>query len=343
MNGGWAATRFDGRSAAGDVVLLRFDGDALVVLGRSSLERVPMAQLAVAESFEYAPRMIGLPGGRTLEVADPERTLPAAFAAAGVQPSWIVRLQQAWGAVVAALAILVGLGVLAYVEGVPFAARVIADVLPPAVERRMGENVLELLDRQVLKRSKLPASQRERIALRFREAAHVAAPGVEVRIEFRAGQVNAFALPGGIIVVFDDLLELAGDDERVLGVLGHELGHVVGRHSTRQLVQALGTGALAGLLWGDFSAMAANVPIVLGVMRYGRAFEDEADTFAIEFLRANNLSPRPLYEFLQRVRGLEGRRDRGGFPDFLSTHPDIAARAERLLRATEDYERGKLR
>ena len=101
----------------------------------------------------------------------------------------------------------------------------------------------------------------------------MAAPGVDVRVEFRAGEVNAFALPGGIIVVFDELVELAGDDERVLGVLGHELGHVVHRHSTRQLIQALGIAALAGVVWGDFSSVASNVPLILGVMRYGRAFE----------------------------------------------------------------------
>ena len=106
--------------------------------------------------------------------------------------------------------------------------------------------------------------------------------------------VNAFALPGGTVVLFDGLVDLAQDDDQILGVLGHELGHVRARHSTRQLLQALGVGAVAGLLWGDFSTVAANVPIVLGVMRYGRAFEDEADAFALAFMRANRLPPQAL-------------------------------------------------
>ncbi len=338
MSGGFAATRFNGRSAAGEIVLLRFDTDTLVVLGRASVERFPIADLAVSEGFAHAPRMIGLPDGNTLEIADPQRTLPAALEAAGVRTSWVVRLQRKWGAVVAALVLLVGLGTWAYVDGVPAASRVIASALPPTLERQLGENVFALLERQWLKPTTLDPGQRERIAARFRDAAQVAAPGVQVRIEFRAGQLNAFALPGGIIVVMDELVRLAGSDERVLGVLGHELGHVVGRHSTRQLAQALGTGALAGLLWGDFSTVAANVPIVLGVMRYGREFEEEADAFAIAFLRASDVSPRALYEFLQSVRARESRRGRDDTPDFLSTHPGIGARIERLRRAMEEFE-----
>lgn len=338
MSASWAAMRFDGRSAAGDIVLLRIDGDALVIMSRSTLARIPLKEVAIAEAFERAPRMLGLPGGQTLEVADPERTLPGALAIAGKHPSWVVRMQRGWAAVVIALAVLVGLGVWTYVEGLPIAARRLAEALPPGFDRRIGENLLALLDANSFEPSGLPPEQRARIAERFRQAAAIATPGVEARVEFRAGAVNAFALPGGIIVVFDELVELAGDDERVLGVLGHELGHVVNRHSTRQLLQALGTGALAGLVWGDFSTVAANVPVVLGVMRYGRAFENEADAYAIAFLRANNLSPRPLYEFFVRVQGLDEKRRVGEIPDFLSTHPDPYTRIERMRREVEAYE-----
>lgn len=338
MNGNWAATHFDGRSAAGDVVLVHIDGDTLVIVSRSTLERVPLAQVAVAEAFERAPRMLGLPGGETLEVPDPGRSLPAALAAAGKPPSWVVRMQRAWAAAIIALALLLAAGIWTYLEGLPIAARHVAEALPAGFDHRVGENLLELLDANSFEASRLEPERRARIIERFRQAAAVAAPGVEVRVEFRAGEVNAFALPGGIIVVFDELVELAGDDERVLGVLGHELGHVVHRHSTRQLLQALGVAALAGVVWGDFSSVAANVPLVLGVMRYGRAFEIEADDFALAFLSVNGLSPRPLYEFFLRAQGLEGKRRVDEIPDFLSTHPDSASRIERMRREVEAYE-----
>ena len=338
----WSATRFDGRSGSGDVVLLRIDGDTLVVMSRSGLDRIALRDVAVAEAFERAPRMLSLPGGHTLEVPDAERSFPAALAAAGKTTSWIVRMQGAWGAVVVALAVLVAATAWVYFEGLPIAARHVAQALPPGFDRRIGENVLELLDNNKLQPTRLAAERRAAIDARFHQAAAVVAPELDVRLEFRAGAVNAFALPGGIIVVFDELVELAGNDDRVLGVLGHELGHVVERHSTRQLLQGLGLAAIAGVVWGDFSTLASNVPLVLGLMRYGRGFEDEADDFALAFLRANNLSPRPLYEFFLRVQEQDGKQDGKRRPDqvpaFLSTHPDVNARLERMRREADAYD-----
>ena len=339
MSASWTATRFDGRSAAGEAVVLHVDDAALVIVSGASCDRIALADVGVPESFDAAPRMLALPGGHTLEVPDPLRTLPATLSASGKPPSWIVRMQRAWPAVALALMLTVGGGGWAYVEGLPIAARAIAAALPPAFDRRLGENLLELLDANVLEASTLDADRRARISRRFREAAAVAAPGVDVRLEFRGGQVNAFALPGGIVVLFDELVELSNDDDRVIGVLGHELGHIVHRHSTRQLVQALGLAAIAGVVWGDFSSIVTNVPLVLGVMRYGRAFEEEADAFAIALLRANGMSPRPLYDFFVGLLGNDTRRGREDIPTFLSTHPDVGSRIERLRQEVEAYER----
>ena len=337
----WVATRFDGRSAAGEAVVLHIDDSALVITSQASLDRIPLADIDAPEAFEAAPRMLALPDGYTLEVPDGERTLPAALAAAGKRPSWVVRMQAAWPVVALALLLTFAGGVWTYVEGLPLTAHAIAKALPPAFDRRIGENLLALLDGNALQASTLPADRKAKIEQRFREAASVAAPGVAVRIEFRSGQVNAFALPGGIVVLFDELVELSDDDDRVMGVLGHELGHIVHRHSTRQLVQALGLAAIAGVVWGDFSALVTNVPLVLGLMRYGHAFEEEADTFAIALLRANGMSPRPLHDFFVSLLGSEKRRGSDEIPAFLTTHPDVGTRIDRLRRETDAYERAK--
>jgi predicted Zn-dependent protease len=337
----WAATRFDGRSAAGETVLARIDDGSLVVVARGGTERFPLHDVDVAETFEHAPRMLALPGGATLEIPDPGRTFRSALLDAGVRDSWIVRMQRAWAAAAVAVLVIVALAVWGYARGIPVAARWIAQALPASVEARLGANVLEVLDEHRLAPSKLPRADRERITKRFYEAAARAAPGVDVRLEFRAGPVNAFALPGGTIVLFDELVALAGSDERVLGVLGHELGHVAGRHSTRQLLQALGVGAIASLLWGDLSALAANAPLVLGVMRYGREFEEEADRFSLHFMRANGLSARPLWEMFTRLQG-RNRERRGDVPEFLSTHPDTSSRIQ-WLRAEMEADEAKKR
>ena len=328
----WAATRFDGRAGTGETVLVRLDGDTLAIVARGAIERHPLRTLAIAETFDRAPAMIALPGGGTLEIPDPERTLSAALSSAGVRPSWIVRLQSMWMAVLLALACLIGGAVWAYVEGVPIAARSAAQLLPAAWERALGERALALVDSN-LRRSTLPAEDRARIEASFRQAAATVAPGVDVRLLFRAGGVNAFALPGGTIVIFDGIVQLADNDDRVLGVLGHELGHVVGRHPMRQLLQAVGLVGFAAFVWSDFSTVAANIPVILGTMRYGRAFENEADAFSVEFMRRTGRPVAALRDMFVRLQ--ETDRSGGSLPEFLSTHPGTDARIEWLDKEIE--------
>ncbi|HEX4883743.1 MAG TPA: M48 family metallopeptidase, partial [Casimicrobiaceae bacterium] len=240
MSGRWAGTRFDGRSAAGEIVALTVDASTLVVISRAGCERHAVASLAIGETFRHAPVMIGLPEGATLEVPDPGRTLQAALAAAGHRKTRVGRLQERWPAALAALVVLIGTLALAYAVGLPLAARAIVAAMPADMERRLGEGVLQAMDRHTLRRSGLAPARRKAIENTFAQAAARAAPGVEARLAFRAGPPNAFALPGGTIVVLDGLVQLAATDDELVAALGHELGHVVHKHSTRQLVQGLG-------------------------------------------------------------------------------------------------------
>ena len=332
---------FSGRHGEAVAVVMRLDGGHVVVEATDGTGRIsePLAAVRISEPFDQAPRLITLRGGGTLEVEEAAGRLARALARAGVPVSPAVRLRRWWPAVLAALAGLVALVALAYVKGVPLAARWAAERLPTGIESRMGDQMLTALDRHYLAPSRLDTQWREGLARRFAEAATKAAPGVPYRLEFRAmgeGSINAFALPGGVVVVLDGLVEFTGDEDGVLGVLGHELGHVAHRHSTRQMLQSVGVGMLAGLLWGDFSGTAASVPLVLGVMRYSRGFEREADDFAIAFLRTNKISVWPLYDFLVRLAEREEHRGIATLPDFISTHPSLVERIEHLGTAVDE-------
>ena len=148
---------------------------------------------------------------------------------------------------------------------------------------------------------------------------------------------NAFALPGGTIVVTDEMLQLlAGRDDVLLGVLGHELGHVRRRHGMRLLVQATLIGTAASIAWGDFSAVLAAAPALLGQSAYSRDFEREADDDAITLLRANGLSPAVMVELFERLaasRPAAGGADKGSAFDLgiaLASHPADAERMQRF-------------
>jgi predicted Zn-dependent protease len=154
-------------------------------------------------------------------------------------------------------------------------------------------------------------------------------------VEFRSVRsgtgINAFALPGGTIMVLDGLVAASGSDDQVLAVLAHELGHVALRHPIRRATQGVGLGLMAGLLWGDISSVAANVPAVVGLLNYSRDEEREADAFAVKVLTENGLDAQPLIDMFETFERIHGGRA-AAMPGFLSSHPSTPDRIEQLQK-----------
>lgn len=361
MSERFAAWHFDGRTAEAHAAALRIDGTALVVesAGLAGALRVPIGDARISEPFANAPRIVCTGAGETFEVAD-GAGFTRAIEAAGFPASPVVRLQRFGPAVAVALGVLVASLVFAYFEGVPAAARWAAGATPRAVQGQLGEEVLELLDEMFFVPTSLSEEERTAIETRFAAAAELAAPAHRVRLEFRGFRgdsvhegeavapetddpledpeeeeepdrmINALSLPGGTIVLLDGLVETA-DSNQVFAVLGHELGHIVHEHTMQSFFQSAGIAALAGLAWGDFSGVAASVPATLGLLRYDRALEREADDFAVRFLTIERLDAEVLCGFFELILALEsGETSDDDFPELLSTHPDMRKRIARL-------------
>jgi Zn-dependent protease with chaperone function len=264
------------------------------------------------------------------------RDLPPA---ARARESWVVRVQQSWRGTFVAAALLVAVGVAGYLWGVPLAARGVLAVTPPEADAAVGRLALEGVEGRWLQPSKVAVADRERLASAFARLVEAAFPDPRTRpvyaLRFHASRIgpNAFALPGGTIVITDELLQLMqGRDDAVLGVLAHELGHVRARHGMRMLVQVSLIGAATSVALGDFSSVLAGVPALLGQMAYSRDAEREADAESVRLLRAAGLSPVVMVEFFERARawrsGPEGRR-LGADADLgiaFSSHPADAER-----------------
>jgi Zn-dependent protease with chaperone function len=163
---------------------------------------------------------------------------------------------------------------------------------------------------------------------------------IAYRLEFRYSTIgpNALALANGTIIMTDQLAMLARNDEAVLGVLAHELGHLQHRHSLRQLLQAVGVTVLVNLWVGDVSAVLATVPTILLDQKHSRDFEREADRYAVEMLKLNGMPAAPvanLFEKMHRV-AYDGRaadeRD-GKVWEYFSSHPSDKERIEALRAA----------
>jgi Zn-dependent protease with chaperone function len=350
MSDSFAAWHFDGRTAEARAASLRVDGTTLVIESGGSSVRFPIAEASISEPFACTPRIVRTAAGETFQVTDgPGFT--RAIEAAGFRASAVVRLQRFGPAVAGALGILVASLVYGYLHVIPAAARWAAHETPRAAQQRLGEEFLEILDEHFLAPSTLSPAARTSIETRFASAAELAAPAHRVRLEFRrgrydepeggdaeqpdppeasgAGTVNAMSLPGGIIVLLDGLVAAANADQ-VFAVLGHELGHIVLEHSMQTFYRSAGVAALAGLAWGDFSGVASSVPTALGLLRYDRKLEDEADDFAVRFLTIERLDAEALCGFFEIVLELEQAAGVGDIPEFLSTHPDTELRIARL-------------
>lgn len=140
--------------------------------------------------------------------------------------------------------------------------------------------------------------------------------------------VNAFALPGGYVVVFTGLIKKAESGEEVAGVLSHELNHVLQRHGMERMVKMLGLAAVVSIVMGDqqgLIGLARQLGLELATLKFGRAQETEADVTGIKLLSDARIAPDGMIRFFERLSD----NDKGRV-ELFSTHPMSAARAERL-------------
>lgn len=330
---------YDGMSPRAHVVWLRIDGDTLVVEPREdgqSPRRFALAQVRWPERRSHGQRQTELPDGSLVQHADAGEW-DEWWAGQGLEESVIVGWQQSWrGVLVALMATVLVLGAT-WTWGVPWLSERIAMNLPESIERRVGEESLAQLDRLFLEPSQLPATQQQALQARWQGMAQRAYPagGAPAHtLSFHAAPrlgPNALALPGGHIIVTDELVRLLQDrPDALMGVIGHELGHVRHRDGMDMLVRSTFISALVGVVFGDMGGFVAAVPAALVTQAYSREAERRADLRAAELLHANGVSPAVMATFFERIRarkpGQGGAQPDDGLPIAIASHPADAER-----------------
>jgi Zn-dependent protease with chaperone function len=299
--------------------------DDLDADGRACQWELPLAEVEISERVGSIPRRLTLSGIGVFETADNE-SIDRALAALGRSPGLVHWLEERWPVAIASL-IAVAAGSLLFVRfGVPAIADLAARTLPVSVDRVLGTQTLELLDRILLDPSELPTRRQLELQQRFESMLPGPDQGRDDRLEFRAAPKlgpNALALPSGIVVMTDELVLLAEHDEELVAVLAHELGHVRGRHALRQLLQSAGVSAVAFALLGDVSsasALLSAVPVLIEA-KHSRDFEREADAFAKRWLDDNAIPAHRFDDILCRMQSESGGDEDSPFARYLSTHP----------------------
>jgi beta-barrel assembly-enhancing protease len=143
-------------------------------------------------------------------------------------------------------------------------------------------------------------------------------------------EVNAFALPGGPIVINSGLLLKADNAEEIAGVLAHEISHITRRHHVRGLVGNLGVFMVIRGLVGDLTGISANIINVgasLGSLKYSRGYETESDEYGMQLIQKANINPNGMVSFFKKLAELSKMPE---MADFISTHPSPKNRIKYL-------------
>lgn len=155
--------------------------------------------------------------------------------------------------------------------------------------------------------------------------------------------VNAFACPDGSVRVFSSLMDIMSDDE-LLGIIGHEIGHVAKRHSKKGFKQELLTGALKDGIAATGGKAAALTESTLGTMgqaligaKYSQKQENEADEYGYDFLKKNGKNPWGMVMAFEKFLDMEANSNSKSnyFQKMFSSHPETKARIKKMTEKAQ--------
>lgn len=229
--------------------------------------------------------------------------------------------------------------------GIPAATHMAVNATPQAVETAIAAGTLQSLELTFFEKSEADPERRIRLEGRFEallaaygnsETARLA-PNFELL--FRKAPLvgpNALALPGGQVILTDELLDLIDDDDLITAILAHEIGHVHHRHSLYALYRSAGVSAMILFLGGDLSQLAEDAVVqgaVLSNLASSRGMEKEADLTAVTLAGAGGYPPTALIEALEELTGSCETCDE---MSWLSTHPAFKERARAIRAAIKE-------
>lgn len=334
-----ALARFnDGKTAQTHKVQLGFANESLIIRSGETGKTIslwPYADIRVMETpksgYEYVLHCKSKPDERlafaekqTFELLEPHLHRHKS-------QSFFLEVSGGKLALLAVLTVLFG-GIL-YLS-LPSLASIVASLIPEQLEDGLGEYVEEtLFSEYPVCSSPNGDTALQQLADTLSAAAKLEHP-VHVKI-VRAPMINAVALPGNRIILFDKLVTSVNSPEQLAGVVAHEMGHVKLDHALQGIVQQLGIRAALSLVFADSgdSDMIGSATSALINSSYSRKMERAADKSAIVTLRAANLSITPFSEFFTI---LEKEGDSAGMLQYLSSHPSNHERKEAIIAEAQE-------
>lgn len=330
-----SASYFDGSTSEASPIELSFNDDGSIQLlhqGRS--ESYFLADVKFSSRLGNTPRVLTLPNASSCHIADNDLVDAFLRQHKSARTASVVHTLESRISYVIAAVLFTAIFTWAMVTyGIPSLATKIAYNLPENIDRALGQGTLETLDKIAFEPTTLDEATQTRLRKRFAEMQQHVTNSAAYRLEFRSSEdigPNAFALPSGIIVMTDELVKISKQDDELVAILAHEIGHLVHRHSVRMAMQNSAVAVLIATITGDpfsTSSLIVALPTVLVNSKYSREFETEADDYAYRYMLDNGLDTKPFADILERITGSEKDSE---FETYLSSHPGTAERVQRF-------------
>ncbi|GFE64737.1 M48 family metallopeptidase [Litoreibacter roseus] len=311
-------------SDSGRAVLTSEDG--------ATVEDVAAEDLDVASPLGSAPRRITFPGGLVFETSDHDAVTQLTGATRGGLLHHYEQFSPRLVGVIAAAVLSVW---IIWRYGLDILVTAAIALTPPILVDQIDRGTLKTIDLTMAETSTLDDAERDRVEQIFRTLLDDLPADQREKHDFTllfrsmpdVGP-NAFALPGGTVIMTDQFIEEFPGRDVLAGVLGHELGHVVEQHGLQQTYRSLGVFILIAFLAGDTGPILEDVLLegsLLLSLSYSRSHETAADEFGLALSHRAGFDPAGLAVFFEKISEMGE-----GPPEWMSTHPANENRIEAI-------------
>jgi len=323
------ALLYDGKSSKEHKVTLDFTFGRRVKIDSHGID-VALEDIIIESRLGNTPRVIEFPNGVRCKSAENDK-LDQVLLDFNLNKSKTHKIESSLVLTLGSVFLTIGFVWFMLTGGANYTANFLANILPQSSLNEMSELTLKKLDENLLEESNLTKIQHNIIQAHFKKLAN---GDSRYKLHFRSAPEigpNAFALPSGDIVLTDQLVALSRDKEYrdILGVLAHEKGHVVEKHSLRMAIKTGIASVIIGYVTGDISIIASTVPTILVNSSYSRDFEREADAHAVKEMKKMGVSTIYMAELFESLsKKYESLENNSTVGSLMSSHPLTSERIE---------------
>ena len=322
------ALLYDGKSSKEHKVTIEFTSNRRVVISSHNID-VSLDDVEIESRLGNTPRVIEFANGIRCKSKENNK-IDQILKEFGLSKSKAYKIESSLALTLGSVFVTIAFVWFLLTTGATYASNVLASILPESTLSEVSVLTMEQLEDGYLRPSKLSDRQKRIIQEDFDKLVE-GEKGYS--LHFRSSPqmgANAFALPSGDIVLTDELVALSQDRKYrdILGVLAHEKGHVVKRHSLRIAIKTGISGAVVGYITGDISVIASTLPAVLINSSYSREFEHEADVHAVQELKRMHISTKYIAKLFEELEKKQEKEDNTSMMGMFASHPLTSQRID---------------